>query len=417
MKRILNICSCIAIIFMCVGCLAKVMHWPGSAVMLLLSLGFLSLFYLPVYYMYKRKSMNGWKERLRTGFGIFCLSAFFLGVIFKTMHWPGAGPLFVLSMVLFSLGFVPAYMINKFRNSENGAEKAMHVFGGIVVSFITLGIAFKIMHWPGANILLMLATLLLLMGYLPCYVRASKKDSEERPEKLIRLFIIVTVIGIWITMSLDNTSNSIINTFCLIDERMDQSNKNLNRVNEIVNSTLSLPGNFPDSTVQKIKKVHLLRVELYNYIQRIKTELYVNLQVPREEADSLKLADLGPKNNFDIPTYLLLGNDPERPREGDLSARELKNKIAVYRMDLLSLVNDDSDSELRKVIGLSTEDLYDRESESETPWESYYFWHVPAVTVITTLSQFQSEVLNSESAVLTYINKKSNRVSGAAAEN
>lgn len=408
MKRLMNIFTCIAIILMCLGYLFKLMHWPGAGPILVLSLGFLSLFYLPVYYIYKRKVLNNWKIRLTIGLGIFCLSAFILGVLFKIMHWPGAGPLLVVSMVFFSLLVLPAYSVYKFRRSESKAEKGMHIMGGISVAFITLGVIFKIMHWPGAGPSLIVGTFLLLCGCLPFFIRAHKNDSQ-RPEKLNRLYFAITIIGTLIIMTLNNASNSIINSFCLVDERINEGNKNFEARNNMIYSSFTGDTKNVDLDLlrQKIRKTHQLSDDLYNYIGRIKSELYQKTQKIRKEvADTFNLWRLEAKDNYDIPSMILIGN-PENPREGNLSARELKNKITVFKMDILSMVDDSSKAEFGKIIGLSTVDILDENVEDYVSWESYYFDHVPIVTVVTLLSQLQMEVLYSESEIITYLNNKS----------
>jgi hypothetical protein len=259
------------------------------------------------------------------------------------------------------------------------------------------------MHFPGANVLLIFGIFLMVLGFLPMFMKAYKNDPA-RPQKFLNLALITIVIGTIVIHSISSTNSGVVESFPIVDERLNTGNVNLNEINSIIYSGLSNNIELPDSTKQKIKKVHQLRVDLYDYIGRMKSELYVRMHIPAEVADSFKLMQFGAKENIDIPARMLIGEDPQRPREGSFSALELKNKIAVLKIDLLSLVKDEQKAELANMIGLSTESVFNDDIQMAENWESYYFWNVPAVTVITTLSQLQAEVLYSEFAVMSFLN-------------
>jgi len=82
-------------------------------------------------------------------------------------------------------------------------------------------------------------------------------------------------------------------------------------------------------------------------------------ELPKEIADSISLFDVNAKDNYDKPTYILIGSDPENVLQGRFSARELKNKIIVFKMDMLQMVDEADRSQIEKRIGLQTNDVYD----------------------------------------------------------
>jgi len=81
------------------------------------------------------------------------IAGFILGILFKTLHWPGASYILLISGVLtiVTLGLLllrkPGPMIVQVQ------YPAMLI--GAIMAVIT-GVSFKIMHWPGANLLLLL---------------------------------------------------------------------------------------------------------------------------------------------------------------------------------------------------------------------------------------------------------------------
>ena len=60
------------------------------------------------------------------------------------------------------------YHLVTFKSSIR-RQKFVYIFGFLASFTMILGMLFKIMHWPGAGIILFSGFLLLLFGYLPVY--------------------------------------------------------------------------------------------------------------------------------------------------------------------------------------------------------------------------------------------------------
>ncbi len=83
MKKIM---SSLALIFCIIGIVGygfKLMHWPASGI--LLGLGTLGLLVLWVFWVFSKKF-----TLFNLVFFLFGVT-FFVGFLFKAMHWPGAG--------------------------------------------------------------------------------------------------------------------------------------------------------------------------------------------------------------------------------------------------------------------------------------------------------------------------------------
>ena len=79
-------------------------------------------------------------------------AALLMGILFKTLHWPAAN---VIMMGGTCLTFLAAVL---FLTRQQGlmmvaVRKPALLFAAVAVS--TSGLLFKIMHWPGANIMLL----------------------------------------------------------------------------------------------------------------------------------------------------------------------------------------------------------------------------------------------------------------------
>jgi len=81
------------------------------------------------------------------------LSFAVVGGMFKILHWPGAN--IIITLTLCSLAII--YFPLGFYFLGNAAVRTTAIITGMFLSCIPLGILFKIMHWPGASIMLVIA--------------------------------------------------------------------------------------------------------------------------------------------------------------------------------------------------------------------------------------------------------------------
>ncbi len=121
---------------------------------------------------------------------------FFTGIIFKTMHWPGAGVL-MLTGVSIGVLFLIFLLVSGLTGLNNGKEKASIVIGAIAMIFVLIGFAFKIMHWPGAGVMIIIAHIGLFISSVVMFIDAlSEKESSKQSIKMIFSFTIFILMCI-----------------------------------------------------------------------------------------------------------------------------------------------------------------------------------------------------------------------------
>jgi integral membrane sensor domain MASE1 len=99
--------------------------------------------------------------------GNISLAMLGIGTIFKIMHWAGASVLLVIGFFVLCAIFFPIAVHTNYKKSDKKQNLFLHIailIGGI---FFMSGVLFKIMHWPGAALLLLIGYLVLLCLYLP----------------------------------------------------------------------------------------------------------------------------------------------------------------------------------------------------------------------------------------------------------
>ncbi|MCB0767950.1 MAG: hypothetical protein KDB95_12145 [Flavobacteriales bacterium] len=104
------------------------------------------------------------------------LTGLIIGVLFKILHWPGAGYIVLFSALLTSVALV-------FRLASKRGPWTIRIskpgwFAPAIVAALC-GMIFKTMHWPGANILLMLGMTATAVWVLATQVREPGRIGQQ----------------------------------------------------------------------------------------------------------------------------------------------------------------------------------------------------------------------------------------------
>lgn len=138
----------------------------------------------------KFKTMN---TTLRIS-GLVSAISILTGSIFKILHWPGANILFVIGMFLMAVLFLPLFFALRYKQAENENKHLLLSITGAIVGVLTaLGIWFKMMHWPGATAMLYSSIAILLLGYLPVYIFAVYRKSLNKVNVFSNVILIIAV--------------------------------------------------------------------------------------------------------------------------------------------------------------------------------------------------------------------------------
>lgn len=123
-----------------------------------------------------------------------------LGSLFKFQHWPGAGILLLLSLGFFGLVFIPLNIIMKYRDETESTNRFIITFGFILGSIITIGFIFKIFHWPGANMLVLGSIGLFGFLFIPIYFITRYRNIETRFNSIVHTTFMIAGTGLIFAM-------------------------------------------------------------------------------------------------------------------------------------------------------------------------------------------------------------------------
>jgi hypothetical protein len=340
-------------------------------------------------------------------FGIITTVMILLGVIFKMQHWPGAGPLIVFGVMFYVLGFLPLWMIVRLKETPGGKGKTLIVISFVVLLFFFIALLFKVQHWPGGSPILVLSALLAFVAYLPLLFANIKEEGTRPIGFLFTLFIVGPAI--LLLMGQGQKSNNLLNSFVPVDQRLKENHSTMEKANDRLYDDMealsSLDAEKAKPFYQKAAQLKKMTDDLDNYIKDIRVKIISETEkIPTNVADTIPIMYMYSKNNYDIPTWILIGDDPAAPRDGEYSAKDLKEKIESYRQAVsLMMKTGQAKKRYESSAALQTGSIQIYYGFHET-WETGLFYHMPLAAAVTMLDQLRVELRYTEGIAISEIN-------------
>lgn len=107
------------------------------------------------------------------------------GSLFKIMHWAGAAVMIILGSFSFAFLFIPLIILKKFKEESFSKDQIIYSLGIILGTVLGLGFIFKIMHWPMATVLMLSSIILFNFLYVPAYFISRYNRDELRYSTII----------------------------------------------------------------------------------------------------------------------------------------------------------------------------------------------------------------------------------------
>jgi NADH:ubiquinone oxidoreductase subunit 6 (subunit J) len=174
-------------------------------------------------------------------FGLSAAIVTIVGSLFKRMHWPGAGILITVGMVLIVFVFLPLYFITNHREQVEKKNPVYAIVGYLTIAFLLAAATFKIMHWPGAGFLIYGAVGFILIGFIPLYVvNVFKRSGKEKANLPYFVMLLVGIASVMLMGNVNMGKNA-------LDMYMNEALANENRSEEVQERTALLLDRAQDS--------------------------------------------------------------------------------------------------------------------------------------------------------------------------
>lgn len=132
--------------------------------------------------------------------GLLTVAFTIVGAIFKTLHLPGAGIMIILGGFIFSFIFLPLLIALKFRDEESKTDKYVFSFGLLLAIILAVGLIIKLMHWPGATILMLTGTIGITFVYAPLYFFTRYRRADVRMNTIVNSVLMMACGGIFFAL-------------------------------------------------------------------------------------------------------------------------------------------------------------------------------------------------------------------------
>jgi gliding motility-associated protein GldM len=209
-----------------------------------------------------------------------------------------------------------------------------------------------------------------------------------------------------------NISKEVLHAFVVVNIGLNQQNENLRSKNEGTRSQFAseIVTNPKDQKRKELNEkaiqVGKLSQELCDFIEQMKVEMVMKTDGCPEDKAKERIKDpfkVDRKDDYDRPTNYFGTSDPPGTNG---KANELKNKLAEYKVKLLSFVDAKNKAKVEKnLASINTEPPKEGETEGDnhSTWEMFYFYHQPQSAALVELTKWQNIVRGGESEILTYL--------------
>ena len=222
-------------------------------------------------------------------FGLTSAVLTIIGSFFKSMHWPGSGILLTVGIGLIVLVFLPLYFTTSYREQPEKKNPVYAIVGYITLALLLIGSLLKVMHWPGANMMIMTGAGFLVIGFVPLYVvNAFQRGGKGR----VNLpYIIMLLVGVALVMLFSNIRMS----RDLLDVYLEESVTNEVRVESVNDRTAHLLELVHDSAyadqMQTVVKIHDQARGLQVMITEMQEGMMAHVDQPGASITEVKAKD------------------------------------------------------------------------------------------------------------------------------
>ncbi len=212
-----------------------------------------------------------------------------------------------------------------------------------------------------------------------------------------------------------NVSKDILKAFVTVNESLERTNANFSdNTTKLMLAFEEAKKDQPSAAPYYLKAIEAKKLtqELFDHMEKLKHRIIAEV-ADEPGGDTMRLRYLEAKDNYDIPTHSLIGDDERQPVKGAFTASELREKIEALHKRLIDLIKSmqakegtklmeaDYKALLAKIETLKPNASGEVEDDIPVSWEMLNFYHLPTAGVITNISKMQADLKNVEGEILS----------------
>jgi len=134
-----------------------------------------------------------------------------LGAIFKMNHYPGAAYMLITGIAMLVLVFLPVALRNHYKTEGNSKNSILYFVTWLTCFVVFTSMLFKILHWPGAGILLIVSLPFPYVIFLPVFLYVTGKDKSFSIYNTVAVLFLLAGISVFSALLGLNVSRERIN--------------------------------------------------------------------------------------------------------------------------------------------------------------------------------------------------------------
>jgi len=187
------------------------------------------------------------------------------------MHWPGSNLMLFISVLLFNFLYLPFQLFREYRLAAETLEKSYLIFRFIALFIILSGVLLKILHWPGGGLLLKLGSFAIPL-FLAFYFFVRIKGKGKLAFNWNDLIIAIIAFTLYTFLTRTLVSPNVINGYVTLEELYEKSNAGFESANAVIYSRLdSLSQENSQALFESVQKVRQIHTSLYQSMDSVRT--------------------------------------------------------------------------------------------------------------------------------------------------
>jgi len=149
----------------------------------------------------------------------------FLGVLFKVNHWAGAAILLIGGITILVFVFMPLALASSYKAEGNKGKRLLYIVTWITSLVVFIAMLFKIQHWPGSGLLILVSIPFPFVVFLPVFLLSRPGNMKENIYDTVSVLFLVMIISCFTgLLALNVSKEKMIDSYTVMHNYY-QSNK------------------------------------------------------------------------------------------------------------------------------------------------------------------------------------------------
>lgn len=148
--------------------------------------------------------------------GLIAAMIMSMGALFKVNHWPAAAIMMTTGTLILVLLFLPAALINHYRAEGNKQNKLLYIVTWITCFVVFTAMLYKIMHWPYAGLVLVVALPFPYVVFLPVFLSVTSKNRNFNIYNTVFVLLLLALNSVFAALlSLNVSKQTVVDSYSI----------------------------------------------------------------------------------------------------------------------------------------------------------------------------------------------------------